>query len=326
MYSNKKTYHSCSVLPESVKQELGLSKDEYKKETMKMTVSHKGNKGLKTFDYICCSICQKDKIPVVLEKYKDKLPEYAKVNDLIDQWDILGVVDNLLDLAGCFISDDKNVHAAPNGRRFILRPTEHSAFHSKPSSIICKAAITNVSTKKLVPNKKGTIITEQSVTHTTKDKSTKVTLKNNHQLKIMHIGDLLDSKIKLTDPSKDRSDTWSKTFCLKTVHIGVNKLISNSATIKMYDTVIVGVREYRSTVLASVEINNQKIAPPSKVVLNKDNVHVAQSALLKSYQNYTEETNPYQDLRSYYGKFYFLMHDGIQNFAKELNGAYVRTL
>ena len=211
MYLNKKTYHSCSVLPESVRQELGLSEDGYKKEKMKLTVSHKGNKGLKTFDYICCSICQKDKIPVILEKYKDKLPEHAKVNDLIDQWDILGVADNLLDLAGCFIPDDKNVHGAPNGRRFILRPTEHSAFHSKPSSTTGKAAITNVSTSKLVPNEKGTIRTEQSVTHTSKDKSTKVTLKNN-QLKMMHIGNLLDPKIKLTDPSKDHSDTWPKMF------------------------------------------------------------------------------------------------------------------
>ena len=99
---------------------------------MKLTVSHKGNKALKTFDYICCSICLKDKISVVLEKYKDKLPEHAKVNDLIGHGDIPGVADNLLDLAGCFIPDDKNVHAAPNGRRFILKPIEHSAFHSKP--------------------------------------------------------------------------------------------------------------------------------------------------------------------------------------------------
>ena len=94
----------------------------------------------------------------------------------------------------------------------------------------------------------------------------------------------------------------------------------------MYDTVIECVCEYHSTFLAGVEMNNQKITPPSKVVLNKGNIHVAQSALLKSYQNDTGETNPYQDLRSYYGKFYFLMHDGIQKFAKALNGAYVRTL
>ena len=269
---------------------------------------------------------KKDKIPVVLEKCKDKLPEHAKVNDLIDQWSILDVADNLLDLAGSFIPEDKNVHAAPNGRRFILRPTEHSAFHSKPSSTTGKSAIINVSTNKLVPNEKGTIRTEQSVARTSKDKSTKVTLKNNHQLKLMHIGNLLDPKIKLTDLSKDRSSTWSKTFCLKTVHTGVNKLISNTATIEMYDTVIEGVREYHSTILAGAEINNKKIAPPSKVVLDKDKIHVAQSALLKSYQNDTGETNPYQDLRSYYGKLYSLMHGGIQKFAKELNGAYVRIL
>ena len=69
-----------------------------------------------------------------------------------------------------------------------------------------------------------------------------------------------------------------------------------------------------------------RIGPSSEVVLNKDILHVAPSALLKLYQNDTAETNPYQDLRSYYGKFYSFMHDVIQKFAKELNGAYVRTL
>ena len=78
---------------------------------------------------------------------------------------------------------------------------------------------------------------------------------------------------------------------MKTVHTGANKLISNTATIEMYDTVIEGVCEYHSTILAGAEINNKKIAPSSKVVLDKDKIHVAQSALLKSYQNDTGETN-----------------------------------
>ena len=43
----------------------------------------------------------------------------------------------------------------------------------------------------------------------------------------------------------------------------------------MYDTVIECVCEYHSTFLAGVEMNNQKITPPSKVVLNKGNIHVA---------------------------------------------------
>ena len=71
---------------------------------------------------------------------------------------------------------------------------------------------------------------------------------------MMHIGNLYP---KITDSSKDCSDTWSKTFCLKTVHADVNKLISNSATIELYDTVIEGFCEYHSIVLAGVEINNK---------------------------------------------------------------------
>ena len=75
---------------------------------------------------------------------------------------------------------------------------------------------------------------------------------------MMNIGNFLDPKIKLKDPSKDCYNTWSKTFCFKTVHTGVNKFISNSATIEMYDTVIEVVCEYHSTVLAGVQINHQK--------------------------------------------------------------------
>ena len=73
---------------------------------------------------------------------------------------------------------------------------------------------------------------------------------------MMRIGNLLDPKIKLMDPSKDRSNTWSKMFCLKTARTGVKKLISNSATTEMYDIVFEVVREYHSTVLAGAEINN----------------------------------------------------------------------
>ena len=73
-----------------------------------------------------------------------------------------------------------------------MRPTEHSAFHSKPSSTTGKAVITKVSKNKLVPKENEAIRIEQSAAHTNRDKSTKVTLKNNHQLKLMHIGNLLD--------------------------------------------------------------------------------------------------------------------------------------
>ena len=64
LYSNKKTYHSYQVLPENVKHEFGLTAEGYEKERMKLVVSHQGNKGIQSFNYIYCTICQKDKIPV----------------------------------------------------------------------------------------------------------------------------------------------------------------------------------------------------------------------------------------------------------------------
>ena len=77
-------------------------------------------------------ICQKDKIPALLEKNK-KLSTNLKISDLINQWDILDIPSEFLALASCFIPEEKCVYAALNGRRFILRPTKHVVFHPKPS-------------------------------------------------------------------------------------------------------------------------------------------------------------------------------------------------
>ena len=53
---------------------------------MNLVVSHQGNLSYKNFGYVYCSICQKDKVPMLLEKYKEKLPDIPKINDLIDIW------------------------------------------------------------------------------------------------------------------------------------------------------------------------------------------------------------------------------------------------
>ena len=203
----------------------------------------------------------------------------------------------------------------------------HSAFHSKASSLKgIEAVTTNITTNKLIPNGKGTLRTEKSITSTSSDNLTTVTLKHNAKLKMVHIGNMLDPKISFLEPSKDRMDIWAKRFCLKTIHTGVNKLVSNYASIEFYNSVMEGVHEYHTTVLSGVEINKFKIAPPPKVKLNKDNISIAQSALLEAYQSSHEEGNPYNDIKGYYGKYYSIMHDGIQNFNKELNRIFVRTL
>ena len=52
---------------------------------------------------------------MLLKKYKEKLPDNPKRNDLIDDGDTSDVPTNYLDLAGCIIPDKEEVNAAPNG-------------------------------------------------------------------------------------------------------------------------------------------------------------------------------------------------------------------
>ena len=94
---------------------------------------------------------------MLLEKYKEKLPDDSEINDLIDNWDTLDVPTIFLDLPGCIIPDKEEDNAAPNDQRFIICPTEHSAFHVKLSCSKGEEAKTNASTNKLITDKHGPI-------------------------------------------------------------------------------------------------------------------------------------------------------------------------
>ena len=102
-----------------------------------------------------------------------------------------------------------------------------------------------------------------------------------------------------------------KKFCLKTVNIGVKKLVSNNASIEFYESVVGGVRDYHASVLSNVKINNCKVAPPTKVQLNKNIISEVQSPILKAFKESNDDKNPYVILNKHYGKYYSIMHDNI---------------
>ena len=81
---------------------------------MKLTITNNGNKEITSI----CSICPKDKLSVFLDKYKDRLPDNSKINDLIEAWNNLGLSTDTIDLHGCNLPDQSDVHVAPNGHRF----------------------------------------------------------------------------------------------------------------------------------------------------------------------------------------------------------------
>ena len=137
---------------------------------------------------------------------------------------------------------------------------------------------------------------------------------------------MLDPKISLYSECKDDLDVWSKKFCFKTVHAGINKLASNNSSIECHESVMDGIREYHASVLSNVEINNCKVALAPKVQLNKNDISEVQSAVLKAFKESNDDKNPYAMLNKHYGKYYFIMHDSIQKFSQELNGSMIRTV
>ena len=91
---------------------------------------------------------------------------------------------------------------------------------------------------------------------------------------MISIDKMVDPRIQLSTPSADDLDVWTKEFLLKICHTGVNKLISNEASLEFYDCVIEGVRGYHSTVLSGIQVNEKKLAPPPKVEVNRNNIHI----------------------------------------------------
>ena len=65
-----------------------------------------------------------------------------------------------------------------------------------------------------------------------------------------------------------------------------------------------GVREYHPAVLKGVEANAQKLLPPPKVTLNKNNISGVQKVILTSYRESQDSGNPYVALKCHNGKFY----------------------
>ena len=66
----------------------------------------------------------------MLHQYREKLPDNAKTNDLLEFCDNLNKSTHLL--AGCILTEVSDIYVVPNGRRFILGPKTHaSAAHTK---------------------------------------------------------------------------------------------------------------------------------------------------------------------------------------------------
>ena len=120
-------------LPNEVRDEFGLTKQNFSKEDLIISVENSGIKAPQDFNRVYCQFCETEVLPNILEKFKEQLGEKSTIIDLISKWDCLPSPkdDSLVkyvDVLGCFIPNppnDEKTCPGPNYRKFLLRPTEH---------------------------------------------------------------------------------------------------------------------------------------------------------------------------------------------------------
>ena len=103
-------------------------------------------------------------------------------------------------------------------------------------------------------------------------------------------------------------------------------MVSQRTSIAFHESVIDDVKSYHNTVMKGMEINGCAVAPPKKIKLNEHNIAQTQHAAFKAFKESENQNNPFNALKGYYSKYYSIMHDGIMNFTRELNGVFIRLL
>ena len=218
-----------------------LVEETYNRRKMSITCNHMGNLGTKEFNHISCRLWDEIVLPEVKEKYK--FDKSASVTNIIGSWDTKKMNLKYLDMAGCFFPWEKHVHAGPNDRRFIVRPTLHELCDkiknskTQPAIATQAASTTQTVTTTQAASTNQTIATDEcDVTITTnKDgnwilnrvctnvNGDKVSLgkKTRDSAKFTNVNKLLDSKIALNARSTDKADVGSTEFMLKVTFVSM---------------------------------------------------------------------------------------------------------
>ena len=103
------------AIPVDVKESMKLTGNNFDAADVKVTCEDDGDKGFGTFYLLYCDKCQKDNL---LSKFSKYLPADPTITDLHDRWDEIMAEEPSLgkyaDTCGCFVPNEKEVHAGPN--------------------------------------------------------------------------------------------------------------------------------------------------------------------------------------------------------------------
>ena len=94
--------------------------------------------GIMEFWYAYCKVCKKE-VDNIMQKYRYKLLEHANNEDLMNNWDILGISYELIDPLGCAISDGikhKDIHIELDVKKYLAQQYEHAVMFHKEKEVV----------------------------------------------------------------------------------------------------------------------------------------------------------------------------------------------
>ena len=121
----------------------------------------------------------------------------------------------------------------------------------------------------------------------------KITVKGgNIKFNQKNIALMLDSKISISESSKNSTEQWSQDYALSTIISGANKNLSQAAAVQLYETAMGSVQGYHKAVMGDLELNGKKIPPSRKVTLIEHNISQYQNGLLIAYKQLNRSDSP----------------------------------
>ena len=148
----------------------------------------------------------------------------------------------------------------------------------------------------------------------------------NKKTKFRFVDQTFHKKLAVQSKCESSLQKVVKGFCLSVVHSGVNKCLSESAIIEMYNTAYRGIYNHHLVQEESYKelygLPKEKTTmAPQQCCLDKNNIIKYEKAILKAYKKNPDSKHSIIKKALYWG----IMHESIQKFSIEYNGMLLQT-
>ena len=344
-----------NALSDEVKSELSLPAN-FDKAEVTIKVYDEGDKGYADFYAVFCRKCHSKKgyFEVFKKKYSSFLPQEPHLTDIWENWDKIVSQHpsemTMSDIAACILPNDVSINAGPEGRKYVLRPTEHSnskchKWTSLPPTVSKESAsgtskkrsidegtppTSQKKQKKLTVSSDGTLRAEKCVkaVDNRNGDTVDITIRHGKSLTCKPVKDLLDPTVGLKKEPSNKLERIAQNSCFSFVLSGCAKEVSNEATLEFYKKHVQHLRSYHQQTVGNYRVDNKCFPLPLRAELDKNNIKNVHTALCNAYKVMPTSSGDINKLLYKPFKeenFFSIYTDGIQKFGRELNGAYART-